>query len=244
MKLKLKKILECPCYAVENNQLEESFKTLVQSGSYTVAINAEKIMTQRSDNELKKVIEDSIFPYPDGAGATLALKYLFGLKSEKIFLPLRSLEIADKNKYSVYIYGAEQDVHDKAISIIKNTYKNLNILGSRNGFEDRVLAKRDILELNPDITLVAIGSPRQEKFARDVSENRDHGIIIGCGGALDVISGKFKRAPEFMVNNNLEFLYRLFLEPSRIVRQVVYFKFSALLLKKIIQNRFSSFFSS
>lgn len=62
-------------------------------------------------------------------------------------------------------------------------------------------------------------------------------MIIGCGGALDVISGELKRAPKFMIDNNLEWFYRLIQEPWRILRQFKLLKFSLMLLSNLMSGK-------
>ena len=57
-----------------------------------------------------------------------------------------------------------------------------------------------------------------------------HTFMIGCGGALDVLAGRARRAPDFMVNNNLEWLYRLYKEPSCWRRQLKLVNFIVYLL--------------
>ena len=66
-----------------------------------------------------------------------------------------------------------------------------------------------------------MGSPRQELMAKRIIDAVPGVFIVGCGGALDILAGKLKRAPRFMVENNLEWLYRLAKEPSRWRRQLV-----------------------
>jgi N-acetylglucosaminyldiphosphoundecaprenol N-acetyl-beta-D-mannosaminyltransferase len=74
---------------------------------------------------------------------------------------------------------------------------------------------------HPDIVLVALGSPRQEIFASKLVKHVPGVFAVGCGGALDVLAGKVRRAPRFMVEHKLEWLYRLWKEPSRWRRQIV-----------------------
>lgn len=77
---------------------------------------------------------------------------------------------------------------------------------------------KKIIELNPDICLVALGIPEQEILISKYIENAKKGIYIGVGGSLDVLSGTKKRAPEIFIKLNLEWLYRIIKEPKRIKR--------------------------
>lgn len=235
-KVKKLKILNCPCYPLTNSNVENLLLELINFSGYSVAINAEKIMMYRESEEVKEVIDSSILPYPDGAGATLAFKLFHKIEVEKIFMPVSALEVANKHKLKVYIYGAKENIHKIAIKKIKLKYPNLRIVGNRHGYSEKQVIMSEIINKKPDISLFAIGSPAQEIFAKKVSKKISRGIIIGCGGALDVISGELKRAPAYMVNNNLEWLYRLTQEPWRILRQLKLLKFIFIMLSNRIQK--------
>ncbi len=92
-------------------------------------------------------------------------------------------------------------------------------MGYRNGYvvnKDYVF--RDILRKEPDIILVALGMPLQEKIIyRNIKKFRK-GIFVGVGGSFDILSGCKKRAPKIFIKLNLEWLYRIIKEPKRIKR--------------------------
>ena len=88
-----------------------------------------------------------------------------------------------------------------------------------NGYvEDKNKVFETIEELEPDIILVALGMPVQEKLIYESLDKFNKGIFVGVGGSFDVLSGTKKRAPEFFIKHNLEWLYRIAKEPSRIRR--------------------------
>ena len=236
-KIKKLKILDCPCYPLKNSDVESLLCEMIESSGYSVAINAEKIMMYNEIDEVKEVIDSSLLPYPDGAGATLAFKLMHNLRVEKIFMPVSALEVANKYKLKVFIFGAKENVHKIAIKRIKTKYPNLKIVGNRHGYTEEKVVMTEIINSKPDISLFAIGSPRQEIFASKISKKMKRGVIIGCGGALDVISGELKRAPKFMIDNNLEWFYRLTQEPWRILRQLKLLKFSLMLLTNLMSGR-------
>ena len=72
--------------------------------------------------------------------------------------------------------------------------------------------------VHQDIVLVALGMPIQEKLIYKHLNEFDKGIFVGVGGSFDVLSGTKKRAPEFFIQHNLEWLYRITKEPSRLKR--------------------------
>ena len=215
-------VLGCPCTAVNELEAATYLKKLLlsnQSG-YTVAINAEKILKYADEPEFSEIIDNSIFPYPDGSGAVLGLRWLHGKLSEKINMPVLALEVANKLGITTFIIGANQYNHSRAINNIRDKYQQINIVGHLHGYIDYETLVSAIKSTKPKLILVAMGSPKQEKFAAQILAEIDFGIVIGCGGALDIIAGELKRAPNFMVNNHLEWLFRLYKEPWRIKRQL------------------------
>jgi N-acetylglucosaminyldiphosphoundecaprenol N-acetyl-beta-D-mannosaminyltransferase len=231
-------LMGCPCFAVSEDTLEQQLMHFVDDNicGYSVAINAEKIQKYKKDQQLKEVIDGSIYPYPDGAGAVLGIKWLYKQSSEKINMPIRVLEIANRNKLKVFIIGAKEAVHNKGVAIIKARYPNIELVGNMHGYhsEDEIIAK--VSQTKPQIIMLAMGSPRQEIFANKLIKQCQYGFAVGCGGALDILAGELKRAPEFYINNNLEWLYRLVQEPWRWKRQL----FLPVFFTKLMMLRISS----
>lgn len=232
-------ILGCPCLPESEGLIDVSIGRLIEQGQgYSVAINAEKILKYSRDSQVRDIIDQSFFPYPDGAGAVLGLKWLHGVGSEKINFPIRVLEYCNENKVSVFIAGADEDTHRQAIEIIREKYCRIVLLDSTNGYvgEDEIVSR--IKKCEPQVVLLAMGSPRQELLANKIIfQHCVNTFVVGCGGALDIIAGKLKRAPAFLVNNNLEWMYRLVQEPWRVRRQKFLPIFFAVLIAEVFKLR-------
>ena len=112
---------------------------------------------------------------------------------------------------------------------IEKKYKNIIICGHINGYTD--LTDDEIVdEINnacPEITIVCLGCPKQEKWIEKNKEKINTKIIFGNGGAIDFWSGNIKRAPVFFINHKIEWLFRLFQDFNwkRIKRQLKIFQF-------------------
>ena len=76
----------------------------------------------------------------------------------------------------------------------------------------------DMKAKEPDIVLVALGMPAQEKLIYKHLKDFNKGIFVGVGGSLDVLSGTKERAPQFFIKHNLEWAYRIMKEPKRLKR--------------------------
>ncbi len=190
-----------------------------------IAINSEKIL--KKDPKLKSIINHNI-GYPDGVGAVMAL-HQKGYPAVKIPGAELWLDIIKKlhHKKSFYLLGSSQEIIDKTIYKLKSEYPNINIVGYRNGYLKEDSKKKLIKELNntkPDIVFIAQGSPRQE-FLMDELLKEYSALYMGLGGSFDVYTGFKKRAPKLFLKLNLEWLYRLLKEPTRVSRQIVLLKF-------------------
>ena len=229
-------LLDCPCVPLEsdNDAIAAVGKEIsLKRGGYAVAINAEKILFYRRLPEVRQVIDNAALPYPDGFGAVLALKWLHGVKARKINMPIACLEGAHLQGWRVFLLGAAEDVSIAAADEIKRRYPGIDIVGRMNGFCAPEAYLEAVKVAKPDLVMVALGSPRQEIFASSMSKHSPDVFIVGCGGAFDILAGRVKRAPEFMIEGGLEWLYRLVKQPSRWKRQ----RFLPLFLYQLIRAR-------
>lgn len=193
-----------------------------------VAINAEKIL--HATDQTRNIINRNI-GYCDGYGAVMALKrkgYKDVVKIPGCELWLKIISMTYKKGKTYYLVGSKQEVIEQTISKLNNDFPGINIVNFRNGYiknnEEKEALINDIANKKPDIVFVAMGSPKQELLMEEM--NRKHPAIYqGLGGSFDVYTGNVKRAPEWWVNHNLEWAYRLIKEPIRIKRQIHLFKF-------------------
>ena len=217
------RLLGCPCIPIDS--IDAAHKLLTELVNtevygYSVAINAEKIMRYRRDTELCEAIEQSSLPFPDGAGAVLALKWLYGKRGVKLDLPKAALDLANANRWRLFVLGSQEEVNRIACDVIKKRYPNIQLVGRLNGFESEERILHSIRTASPQLVLVGLGSPKQELLSYRMKNMLVQTFMIGCGGALDVLAGRARRAPNFMINNNLEWLYRFYKQPSRWRRQL------------------------
>ena len=134
-------------------------------------------------------------------------------------IAVKLLEYSNELKKKVYLFGAKQEIIDKMKEVINSKYPNAELVGSSNGYvqnKDEVF--KEIIKLKPDVVMVALGIPNQEKLIYKHLKKFKKGIFIGVGGSFDVISGSKKRAPKLFVKLNIEWLYRICKEPSRLKR--------------------------
>ncbi|MDE2136631.1 MAG: WecB/TagA/CpsF family glycosyltransferase [Gammaproteobacteria bacterium] len=219
-------LLGVSCTAYPNNAgAVAHVKTLIERATrgYTVAINAEKIVRSQDDPAFRQLVENASLRVPDGAGAVLALRLLCKVRSAKIDFPKAVLEAAAAlgERARMAVIGATEASHQRAIAEIRRRYPGIRIVMNRCGFVAEAELLRELHETRPQVCLVAMGTPKQERFAMRAVESGVQCLFVGCGGALDILSGHAVRAPKWMVDNYLEWLYRLIQQPSRWRRQSV-----------------------
>ena len=129
--------------------------------------------------------------------------------------------------------GGKKTAESDAVSALAakkmcEKYPGLNVVGTRDGY----FAKEDVPEIidminnsGAKILFVCLGAPKQERWIYDNREALKVNFAAGLGGTLDVFAGVAKRAPEFYLKTNLEWLYRLIKNPSRVGRMMSLPKF-------------------
>ena len=195
-----------------------------------VTPNLEILLRAAYDTELKENINNASLVVCDGAGVVLFSKIMsfFNCKKQKIIrekipgidLGEEVLELAEKNNLSCFFLGGSENTAKNAAKLLKERYKALTIGGYCNGYSELKDADRLISKSDPDIVFVCLGSPLQEKTAHALSGNR---LYMCLGGSLDVWADNVKRAPLFMQKYGLEWLYRFYKQPQRILRSAKVF---------------------
>lgn len=196
-----------------------------------IAINAEKILN--ATTETRAIINRNI-GYCDGAGPLLVLHrrgYKQAIKVAGCELWLSIVEQYYQEK-TFYLVGGKQAVIEETVSKLKAQFPDIRIVGYRNGYlqsdDERQELIDDVAAKRPDVVFVAMGSPKQELLMEEMLQ-RHHAIYQGLGGSFDVYTGNVKRAPQWWIDHNVEWLYRLIHQPSRIKRQIKLIKFAELL---------------
>jgi N-acetylglucosaminyldiphosphoundecaprenol N-acetyl-beta-D-mannosaminyltransferase len=208
--------------------------------SSVISINPEKIMCAQKDKELLSALKESDYLIPDGIGTVIGMRLIYGLKVVRITgigLVQNLLDLAEKKKYKVFVFGSKHLTNSKAINIIKERHPSLDIVGSKHGYiqeEDENDLIKEINFLGTDILFVGLGSPKQEKWIYQKRGKIRAKICMGIGGSLDVIAETLPRAPSWVQIVGLEWLFRLIREPGRIRRQLVLPKFAFRLMKQRI----------
>ncbi len=200
--------------------------------------NAEMIMRATHDRELMRILNEAAMVVPDGAGTVWAARHLGCEMPERVAgydLAQNLMRLAPEKNQRIYFFGSAPGVAEKAKKKAEILYPGIQIAGVRNGFftaKDEPDIIRDIKAAKPDILLAALGVPKQEKWLDAHKDELGVPVSIGVGGTLDVMAGVMKRAPRWMQEAKLEWLFRGMLQPKRAGRLAVLPKFVWKVLRK------------
>ena len=185
-------------------RIRSSQKTLV------VSLNPEMAVLACKEPEFKAIIDRADLVIPDGAGIVWALRRQ-GVKLERLTGTDLVLALI-KLKHKTLLVGGREGVAEAAA-------KKLGVLA---------LGEPNVAKINkikPDLLFVALGHGKQERWLAENLPRLNVKLAMGVGGALDQIAKPWLRAPKFLQNLGLEWLYRLILQPWRLKRQLALIKF-------------------
>lgn len=211
-------------YTVEES-INKSLKSLENKKGFVIYTpNPEIVNVTKKDKDFADILNSADIVTPDGIGIVYASRILKGnikYRAPGFDISKGIIEKLNERGGSVYLFGGKPTVAETAAENLKKEYKNLVICGTHDGyFEDDSEIISSISQAEPDLLLVCLGAPKQEKWIYENKERLNAGILIGAGGSIDVLAGQAKRAPEFFTNHGLEWLYRLIKQPSRIKRMI------------------------
>lgn len=192
---------------------------------HIVSGNPEVLYTALNNGMLfENFLSEESFIVPDGVGTQIAAKYLKTPVKEKIAgidLMKEIIKKAEREGNSIYLLGTNDENLKICVSNLLAKYPKLKIVGYKNGyfnFDNPKEIINDIQNKNPYALFVAMGCPKQEEFIIKYMDFLPCKIFMGVGGSFDVIAEKVNRAPKWMINLGLEWLYRVLKEPWRIKR--------------------------
>jgi UDP-N-acetyl-D-mannosaminouronate:lipid I N-acetyl-D-mannosaminouronosyltransferase len=191
-----------------------------------IALNSLKITN--ADSAMKNLINEHI-GYADGTGVALALRWKGCGNVAKIAGCELWLKIVERyyRDSSFYLIGGKQGIIEETVEKLITEYPGIKIAGFHNGYFDDVeksVVIQDIVSKKPGIVFVAMGSPKQEYFMAELYSC--HPVLYqGLGGSFDIYTNHARRAPRWILDLNLEWLYRLFRQPGRIIRQLPLVKY-------------------
>lgn len=223
--------------------IEEFIKN--KKKSYVVAINVDVVMKIENDSYLKKITDEADMVLVDGKPLVWIAKIHKNPVKAKISgsdLVPRLCEVSAEKGYSIFIIGGKDGIAEQARLKLEERLPNINIVGTYAppmGFEKNTeelnKINQMISEAKPDLLITCFGCPKQEKFIYENYQKYDAVVSVCAGATVDFLAGNVKRAPKWMSDYGLEWLYRFSQEPKRLFRR--YFIDDMKILKLIWKYR-------
>ena len=217
--IKIDKLTGSECIEAINRALREKNSTKIFTPNTSIVLSTLK------DKEKARLINSADLLIPDGIGLVQASRILNDPLPQRITgidMGEKILEIANKECLSLFLLGSTKKNVSAAADKIRDKYRNIKICGIHHGFFDinseynQKLIKA-ISSKAPDIMFVCMGYPKQELW---ISQNAHKipslRLSIGLGGSFDVWSGKVRRAPVIFRKLNMEWFWRMIIQPQRL----------------------------
>lgn len=209
--------------------------------------NVSTIVECQSSSILAEAVNRAEVICPDG----MPLAWLGRLKGRK---PIRrvdgpsmmraAMEYGVPRNWRHYLYGASEPVLEGLVHKLRSEIEGIAIVGYESPpYRDlsplEIIEMRDRLnDASADLIWIGLGMPKQELWMAEHREHLTPPILLGVGAAFDFNAGTLKRAPGWMRNHGLEWLYRFSQEPRRLWRRYLIgnVRFTACLVNDWVRN--------
>ena len=194
-----------------------------------MASNSQYINLACSEPRFAAISNRSTLNVADGISVVYASRLLGRSLAEHIVgldLMLRVCEEGARRQLRIFLLGGRDGAAEQAASMLASQYPGLVIAGTcrppmGREFDPDVAAdvRKQISDAKPELMVVCFGAPRQEYWIEEFAMDLQVKVVMGNGGALDILAGHLRRPPTWIQNIGCEWLYRLAVEPRRLWRR-------------------------
>lgn len=211
-------------YEFDKSQIHTSISTrLLQPGSDYICVADGVILDNvNRDERYREIVNNGLCAICDSSYVPLYLKWIYGINRKQYCGSDIFRDIISQRKYRMIFMGTSNEI----LSALRTNLISINPdvtdmqfielpFKKVNDFDYPSIAET-IQNDGAEIIWVALGAPKQEYFMANLKPHLNHGIMIAVGAAFKFFSGiDANRAPEWMIRNHLEFVYRIFSEPKK-----------------------------
>jgi len=220
-------VLGLPLDSLTASEAVDAIEGLILSGGMhqVATANLDFWLNSLADQHLHRIIAGCSLVLPDGMPLVWASGLLGCPLAERVTgvdLVPRLAELSARKGYGIFLLGGKGDVAERAAKLLGRNYPGVRIVGTYSPTEEHIarLDHSDILgrihAAKPDILLVALGNPKQEKWIWIHRKRLGVPVAMGVGGSFEILVGDVQRAPKLIQRCGLEWLMRLMQEPSRL----------------------------
>lgn len=217
---------------ISATNIDECIRSIIDEfaqtkGKYICAANVHTTVYAKENEEYRGIQNNSFLTLPDGKPLSIIGRKKGYFSMERVTGPdffEKVLQISNKQGWKHFFYGNTKENLKTLIDNISEKYPDVHIVGYESSVfrelsldEENELVDR-INKKNPDFVWVGLGAPMQEMLCSKLC-SKTESLWIGVGGAFNVIAGIIPRAPKWMQNYGLEWLFRLVKEPRRLFKR-------------------------
>jgi N-acetylglucosaminyldiphosphoundecaprenol N-acetyl-beta-D-mannosaminyltransferase len=221
------RLLGLPLDLLSLNELLSAVVRAVREGqSLTVMyLNVHCVNVAARDPAYSGALERADLVYCDGTGVKL------GAQALGISVPQRMTgadwihplaRLAAREDLSLFLLGGEPGSAEEAAARLQRENPGLRVAGTAPGFGVGAAILDEIRGARPDILLVGMGTPTQERWVELNREHLDVPVVWVVGALFDFVSGRIPRGPTWMTEHGLEWLCRLAAEPRKLWRRYLF----------------------
>ncbi|MBO4618779.1 MAG: WecB/TagA/CpsF family glycosyltransferase [Victivallales bacterium] len=220
------RVFGVPCDNVTMEQALERLDELVHAPgtAFAAYVNAHCLNVSCKDAEYCAILNRADAVWPDGAGVRLAGR-IKGFPVPSNVNGTDMFPLLCQRPYRIFLLGGAPGVAEQAMAKAHEKYPTAQFVGAASGFFADETEERQVIDqinaLRPDILLVALGVPLQEKWIDHHRTELNCGVALAVGGLLDFVSGRIPRAPKWLRRLGLEWCYRLCQEPKRLFKRYI-----------------------
>ncbi len=199
----------------------DKLQTTDAMDNYSLFLDPYRFMWTKRRKKYAPIMKNSFLNIPSGAGmvwmSQMAGKDLPEIIPSVAYI-MNMVRVAQAKKYNVFIVGGKDENLDKLSFNLRRSFPRLQIVGRHHGYVKGPGMERVVMALQktqPHLILLGLGWKKEADFLLQYRDRFPHSYIIPLGGILDILSGKRKKAPDFITNKNLIWLYRIFNRPYR-----------------------------
>ena len=214
--------------------MQDTVKLIVEhidelKGEFICLSNVHTTVMSQKDEEYRKIQNSAFLALPDGSPLSLVQRLRGYRMAEQVAGPdlMPALwKATEKTEISHYFYGSTPETIAALEKKLRNNYPELKIAGMEAPpfrpltEEEDLAAIQRINESGAAIVWVGLGAPKQEKWMYE-HRGKINAVMLGVGAGFDFHAGTVKRAPAWMRNHYLEWLYRLIQDPKRLWKRYV-----------------------
>jgi N-acetylglucosaminyldiphosphoundecaprenol N-acetyl-beta-D-mannosaminyltransferase len=211
--------------------------------------NVDHVVRAAKDPAFRAAYARTRLALPDGAPVVWTARLSGYALRERItgadlFMPL--LRHAAERGWGVYLLGGRVGASDRLVARLASELPQLRISGvgpaTRQLVGQPSLLDAEVAAIKaarPDLVLVCLGSPLQELWSDAIAAAVTPALLFGLGSAMDVAAGMLNRAPPWLQDNGLEWLYRLASEPRRLWRRYLVddVQFAPIFVRTVLRHR-------